>query len=413
MNFLSFFRNHISDPWRYLWLVRLFQYLIIFIAVISIGAFILNTYSIISTDSENARYFISSMVQAQAAIVSLVVTLTLIAIQMTATSYTPRVIDVIKKNPDMWFLLTIYIEAISIGFITLKIISNPVEPFLVSLVLMWGLFSFVILFPYMLNTIELLRPDAVVNCLVDEINSKNILENIWQDDAMQPVFDVIHTSINRYDIPTTRTGLTAMSKRILYIYTIIDGEGRIDEAEIIANHLFSHIRRSMSIAVNNNDEGMIKEIISVLGNFCSKTNDMGLETVTLNTISEIGSHGINLIDEKLENASITVVFTLNMFGKELIRKSSDDTILWVIDVLGSIGTHASDKDLVETTLWIIRTLTEFNSKSKFSGMGNITDRVLANLQKIQLHVNYMASSKPAEAIETAFYNIDPINFPKK
>jgi len=44
-----------------------------------------------------ARYLLSALVQSLAAIIAIVVTLTLVAVQLTASAYSPRVIDIFKK----------------------------------------------------------------------------------------------------------------------------------------------------------------------------------------------------------------------------------------------------------------------------------------------------------------------------
>jgi uncharacterized membrane protein len=89
------------DPWVSLWLHRFVQYFVLFVIIVISGKAIISWYNVVPTDIDSAKYFLSSMVQAQAAIVSLVITLTLIAIQMAGSSYSPRVVDVMKKNPDM------------------------------------------------------------------------------------------------------------------------------------------------------------------------------------------------------------------------------------------------------------------------------------------------------------------------
>ncbi len=202
------------------------------------------------------------MVQSQAAIVSLVITLTLIAIQMTAASYSTRVVDVMKKNPDMWFLFVIYIESMVMGFITLVMVDNPNRS-LVSSILILDIYTFLTLFLYMLNTINLLRPDVIVKMLVDDINTENILQTEWNNDIMQPVFDVVQASINRFDVTTTRTGLIQLTMRVEELYLKFNS----DERDQIVDHLFKHFERSSLIAIGNKDEGTLGEIILVLEKF--------------------------------------------------------------------------------------------------------------------------------------------------
>ncbi len=72
---------------------------------------------------DNERYLISALVQSLAATIALVITLSLVAVQLAAQSYSARVIDVYKNNPDMWILLSIYIVVIFYGLGLLKVID--------------------------------------------------------------------------------------------------------------------------------------------------------------------------------------------------------------------------------------------------------------------------------------------------
>jgi hypothetical protein len=58
--------------------------------------------------ADNARSILCTLVGCEAAIVAIVVSLTLIAIELTASEYSPRVIDISLRNLDMWILLSIY-----------------------------------------------------------------------------------------------------------------------------------------------------------------------------------------------------------------------------------------------------------------------------------------------------------------
>ncbi len=50
---------------------------------------------------------LSALVQGEAAIVALVMTLSLVAVQLAAQSYSARVIEVFKRAPDLWILMGI------------------------------------------------------------------------------------------------------------------------------------------------------------------------------------------------------------------------------------------------------------------------------------------------------------------
>jgi uncharacterized membrane protein len=72
-----------------LWAARIFVYGVLLLLIISVGAILFTHFNLFHTDVNSARYMLSALVQSQAAIVAIVITLTLIAVQLTASAYSP------------------------------------------------------------------------------------------------------------------------------------------------------------------------------------------------------------------------------------------------------------------------------------------------------------------------------------
>ena len=437
-----------KEPWASLWMERAIQYFFLF-DIVLIGGFLLFwIFNLFPTNSNNALYFLSAMVQAQAAIVSLVITLTLVAIQMATASYTPRVVDVMKKNPDMWYLLTIYLIAISYGFFTLKQVAPNTDRFLVSSILILGIYTFSILFLYMKNTIAMLRPDTVVSMLVAEISADNLKESIAQiqryyritehtknvkqvqdaakkEDVLQPIFDVVHASMMRFDVTTTRTGLSALSDRLLELFAGFDETGRKEIAGDISLHFCNHIQRSALVALRNDDEGMLREIAIVLQKFGTSAVEKGLDEVvfwvagaleavgtstadkkiaiaTSQVVTSLEEVGISAIEKEMAIVPERVVAAIRVVGTRAVENGLTDAILTVADALGVIGngaarkgmegatdevanalgvvgTSAAGKGLVDVTFWVARALGVVGNSAAANGLDKATDRVVRAL----------------------------------
>jgi uncharacterized membrane protein len=233
--------------YRKLWASRIFVYSLLLLLVIFVGAILFAKFNLFHTDVTSARYMLSAVVQTQSAIIAIVITLTLIAVQLTASAYSPRVVDIFKKNPDMWLLLSCYGISIFYGFIVLKLVEEtksgavsqsviwslgPISisfEFCVSLAYWLGAFTFVALFPYMWNIIGLLKSENIINRLANEITKDKILEFIKSAktsggvekrlvaDPIQPIVDIIHAAIMKYDLETTRVGLKAVTDQALNV----------------------------------------------------------------------------------------------------------------------------------------------------------------------------------------------------
>lgn len=326
-----------NDPLLSQWKERLIQYLFIFDLVCIVGFLLVWKFNLAPTNYNNALYFISTMVQAQAAIVSLVISFTIIAIQMSASSYTPRVVDVMKKNPDFWYLLIIYVGAMSYGFFTLKIVADP-DPYLVSSVLILGIFTFCSLFLYIKNTIHLLRPDVLVTMLVKEIDIKNESN----DDSMQPVFDVIHNSIMRYDVTTTRTGLNTLLDHILDLLSNSNSRGREKLADNLTKSFCNFTKRSALVALRNDDEGILKEIISVLKKLGLELANYRLKYETDRVIDVLKVIGVQSAERDLKEVTEQVATTLGCIGLNVANKGLEKVTSNAVRALAEVGKHAAD-----------------------------------------------------------------------
>ena len=83
-----------------LWARRLALYICLGAFIIVISHLVFSYSGFLHTDVDSARYMLSALVQSEAAIVALVVMLSLVAVQLAAQSYSARVIEVFRRTPD-------------------------------------------------------------------------------------------------------------------------------------------------------------------------------------------------------------------------------------------------------------------------------------------------------------------------
>jgi len=179
------------------------------------------------TDPDSARYLLSALVQCEAAIIAIVVTLSLIAIQLAATSYSPRLVDIFIRTLGFWLLVLAYIYSMIVSLTTLRLIEAVqsvvhVES-LIAVCYILGVFCFSVLVPYTLKMIDLLRPKTIINELVKSIKKSKNLEKIKRE--ISHIFAIISGSLSRYDHETAIEGLKAINLEILeYLKNFIKTE---------------------------------------------------------------------------------------------------------------------------------------------------------------------------------------------
>ena len=93
--------------WVYIWLFS------VFVSICCLFLIYSELYlNFTGFNPENVRYTLSAFIQSLAAIITLTVSLSIIAAQLMSSSYSIRIIEIYRKNPDLWVILGIYLVVI-------------------------------------------------------------------------------------------------------------------------------------------------------------------------------------------------------------------------------------------------------------------------------------------------------------
>ena len=343
--------------------------------LIAIGVVYISPNLIITSDS--ARSFISSSNQVQATILAIVVSLTLLAVEMTASKYSPRVIETFKRNAALWIFLFSYSLSIAIGSIFLTIIDIPDFPITITggtlFLLALGIFLILMLIPYVLSTLEFLNTERIVKRLVDLIDTETISSQV---DPFQSVFDVIYGAIKINDFTTMSTGLTCAEERFKEI--IANGPADWQDDYIIFR-FFDDMKRCGFSLIEKKEDKYAFEIINrlktinewafteekmlVLHRSCPaieeiaiKACEYGMVSVvdhSLTTLGEIAEsiekiEGLAQDDEvtrKWSRTLFSIVESISNIGKASIKYDLDSSSQKAIDILDNLGRDTIKKSL--------------------------------------------------------------------
>lgn len=250
------------------WLSVSIIYLSIFIGVSIISFLFFNQFKLFYTDVDSARYVLSSLVQSEATILAIVVTLSLVAVQLASAS-SSKIIDIFKRTPDLWILIIIYIFAIAYCITLLKLILNTqsrisnLESYILFAYYI-SMFAFVALIPYIWNILDLMKPATVIDRLAERITSEKILKAlevkniIERDDPLQPIIDIMNASLMKYDYGTFREGLKAFQNAT---NDILDDEISIDERKKIINHITYHLTIIKGQPLNSETKYLVDDVM--------------------------------------------------------------------------------------------------------------------------------------------------------
>ena len=352
MGFVKNIKEEVHDFGSlHLWIARYLEYFFLWtlLALIVYGVF--TYFDLLHTDPDSARYMLSALVQSQAAIVAIVITLSLVAVQLTASTYSPRVIRIFRNNPDMWILLIMYGFSIFYGLLMLKMIPGANDPSQIMIldsslesdiasVYALGISTFAILCLYMWNIMGLLTSENIINRLTVEITKDNLLNT--EDDPIQPVMDIVHGSIMKYDLETTRVGLKAVTDQVIKIIAP-------DDEEEISERFCAQLTRVGRLAASREDEESIIEVAKNFENFGKSTAKKGLESAAERAAWSLDKVGEASAKKGFEGVTEQAASSLRVVGETAAETGLIDATLAAVVSLGSVGEAAAETGLIDAT----------------------------------------------------------------
>jgi len=304
--------------------------------------FIFDFFNLFYTDIDNARYLLSAMAQSQAAIIAIVITVSLVAVQLGATAYSPRVVNIFKSNPDLWILLALYVTSISYDFIILKILSEKISEFYIFISYWICASAFLALFPYVLSIINILRPEVIVKRLIEDIcvpsvGSEQVIGKGWrtgepEGDPFQPIIDIARGAFMKYDYETVRIGLRSMIDKVIVVinscniekYKFISGkQNPINPFEYFSEYYCKHLKQ--------------------IGKLFAERD----ENLTLETIEDLGKVAKAITKKKLE-AEGYVIEALGNIGRISAQREFQEATNRTIDAIGIIAKSIPFEDYTRT-----------------------------------------------------------------
>lgn len=332
-----------------LWARRLALYFGLYVIVIC-SYLLISRLNIWHPNVDNANDLLGNLIQMEAAIIAIVISLSIVAVELAASSYSTRLVDVFidyKKNPDFWILLSIYSITIFYGLgVQLNSPSNLKAH--ISLAYYLGIFAFVVLVPYIQSTLNLLKPSTVIGMLVQEITKNKILAVFKGDpipsidtekDPFQPIIDMIRGSMMRYDYETTKDGLRAIRDRVSNLFKNEDFEEK--EEKKVSEHIFTHLTRIGRLAISREDEDAAREVISSLQKIGITAVEQKREKVVWEAISSLQFIGTTSADKRLDLPAIHTCSSICEVGKKTIEKDFKNLTKqggwWEISSIKNIG----------------------------------------------------------------------------
>lgn len=161
------------------WLYRLGRYTLIFLILVIPYLSILRYNGFFEDyNVNNARYMISSLIQSEAAMISIIVASSLIVLRLSPRSIVADEVRRFRASPDLWILLGIYLVAMGYSLVTLNTLGmgteeeNVISNFQIAFVLYLGIFAFASIIPYVWNLLSLMEESALDRATTAPVEDK-------------------------------------------------------------------------------------------------------------------------------------------------------------------------------------------------------------------------------------------------
>ena len=174
-NYNKNFKNICNFNLKFTHLLKSPSFIFGFIAIITLFIFyllIIINY-IQMGDKNNTLYIMSTMAQSQAAILAIIVSLTLVAVQISSQRFSPRITHVFLSKKIFWLLIGLF--SFSILYDVLLIwVANDIGYKGTFFGILLMIFALISLFSYIKSVIETLEPSKVIKLISNDIKAEEI-----------------------------------------------------------------------------------------------------------------------------------------------------------------------------------------------------------------------------------------------
>lgn len=319
--------------------------------------FAIITYIISSgffTDDMNARYMLSALVQSEAAVIAIFITINLIGIQLGVT-YSEGIARAFSENSPFRVLVFSYVFAILYGLCILGNLESSPDA-LIRLAYSLGVFSFSFLVLYTIIVFKIVLPSENIERQSYKIKKENILN---EKDIFQIILDIIKNSIRNLDKKRAQFGLTMIGDKI---EEMIENE-KLDEKE------------ELKIA-----ETIYLPFIEV-GNFAMHQRFGNSAVIAIENIEKIGKKAV---EKGFGRIAWRAGLSLSILGNDAMESTYGIVVSRAILSLHKIGEIAIENKFQETAN-IVRFIEVIKDNSRKIGLENIANQAefwLENLERI-------------------------------
>ncbi|TGC09444.1 DUF2254 family protein [Methanolobus halotolerans] len=326
---------------------------------------VLAHFNIGSSDLTSAQYLISALVQGEAAILAIIISVTIFAVS-TSQTYSPRIVDIFldkDRVPHFWSLLTIYIFALIYGTFVLKFLKaeNAYDPSnlqtSVWIACFLGLIAIMSLIKYIPNILTTLKPSNIMETLSNEIEINDVFDQsiehcltrsieydypLPKNSVVRPILDIISSSIVNNNNEIASNGIDAIEKKVRQIikYQQLEAE---QSSELLQMFREKYFNIGHFCIERNNFEVLAQVVKSMVFLEATLFEVQQKTEIVKQLVAKFENLAITSIEKDNEFMLIQILESITTLGTMIYPfDNNDDVSINVIDSIKSIRTYAAN-----------------------------------------------------------------------
>ena len=218
--------------------------------------------------NNNSQQLISTIIQSLASILAILISLTLVAVQLAAQNYSKRILNkfISFQNKIFWITLSVFLIGIFYNIILLNIIpesSSVIFDLLLNISILLTIWSLILLPIYIRSTLLTLSPKKIIDDLLNDLNEEYIVKLIESDyklefDSLIPIIDIITHAINSGDFESVKQGFNGLKNKLNEFQT------QLQKNPKSAQYILNNLDRLKNTAYVNSDIKSVGYIVDLM-----------------------------------------------------------------------------------------------------------------------------------------------------
>lgn len=297
-----------------------FKYILPYSIVIFLMAVLTSSYNI-----ESATSVLNSIIQGLSSILAIVISLTLIGVQLSSQNYSNRILKMFANFRIFWLVTVLYLFTIIYSIFLLNNLDSidnlgtisGWSVIGVSISILFAVWSLILLPKYIIDTLERLAPENVLKELYEKIDEESIknLEKL-SNECLMPLTDIINKSIENGHTDIAGLGVIKISDKFLELINV-------ENRDLILKYYLNQMESIGEVAISNSNAKILELILDNVSDIELKVIRLDLD-VRVASIKFYGQLSKKMVDIEFESAIDKLFgFFEEEFIPYLINKASD------------------------------------------------------------------------------------------